>query len=96
MIFGVAKAIAREQAAIHQYHSVVMDLSDVPLIDTTISLAIENAIEYAVDAKREVFIVSKSDETKETLERLGVFELIPTDHITSDRTEALRRAAELC
>lgn len=95
MIFGVSKAIAREHAAISRYESVVIDLSDVPLLDDTVSLAIENAIEDAVESQRKVFVVSPSEQAQQILERLGVFELIPADHLTPNRTEALRRALTL-
>lgn len=95
MIFGVSKAIAREHATIYRYESVVIDLSDVPLLDDTISLAIENAVEDAVESKRQVFLVSPSEQARQILERLGVFQLIPADHLTSDRTEALQRALAL-
>lgn len=95
MIFGVSKAIAREHAAIHQYDSVVIDLSNVPLLDDTISLAIENAIQDAVEANRQVLIVSPSEQARQTLERLGTFELIPADHLILNRTDALRRAVTL-
>jgi SulP family sulfate permease len=95
MIFGVSKAIAREHATIYRYESIVIDLSDVPLLDDTVSLAIENAIEDAVESQRQVFVVSPSEQARQILERLGVFKLIPADHLTSDRTEALQRALAL-
>jgi SulP family sulfate permease len=95
MIFGVSKAIAREHATIYRYESVVIDLSDVPLLDDTVSLAIENAVEDAVESKRQVFLASPSEQARQILERLGVFKLIPADHLTSDRTEALQRALAL-
>jgi SulP family sulfate permease len=95
MIFGVSKAIAREHATLYRYESIVIDLSDVPLLDDTISLAIENAIQDVVESNRQVFIVSPSEQARQMLERLGVFKLIPTGHLTPDRTEALQRALAL-
>ncbi len=92
MIFGVAKAIAREHGTIDQYACIVLDLSDVPLIDTTICLAIENAIKGAVASQRKVFIVKPSKQAHATLERLGLFELIPGTQLCTTRTEALQRA----
>ncbi len=94
MIFGVSKAIAREHRTIQRYQSIVMDLSDVPLIDTTISLAIENTIKGAVDSKRHVFIVKPRTQAKITLQRLGVFELIPGTQLCETRLEALAKATE--
>ena len=94
MIFGVSKAIAREHNTIEQYDCVVVDLSDVPLVDTTISLAIENAIKDAVDAQRRVIIVKPRTQATKTLERIGVFELIPGTQLFSSREEALTKALE--
>lgn len=92
MIFGVSKAIARQHATIGEYDVAVIDLSNVPLIDDTIALAIENAIKDAVEARCEVFIVSSADQMRRQLSRLEIFAMIPQDHMMHDRTEALRRA----
>lgn len=92
MIFGVSKAIAREQATIHKYDSVIFDLSDVPLMDITISLAIENAITGAVESGRPVFIVKPSAHAQKILDRLGVFQLIPGEQLCQTRTESLQKA----
>ena len=92
MIFGMSKAIAREHNTIQQYQSVVLDLSDVPLIDTTITLAIENMIRDAVESQRHVFVVKPRTQVKNTLDRLGIFELIPGAQLCDTRTEALEKA----
>ncbi|KAA1192593.1 SulP family inorganic anion transporter [Pseudohalioglobus sediminis] len=92
MIFGMSKAIAREHNNIQRYQSIVLDLKEVPLIDTTISLAIENTIRDAVGQERRVFIVKPRDQVKTTLERLGVFELIPGAQLAETREEALEKA----
>ena len=92
MIFGVSKAINREHNAIQHCDALVLDLSDVPHVGVTSSLAIENAINEAIDKERQVFIVGATGQIKRRLERMGVFERIPTDHLLMDRTEALRQA----
>jgi sulfate permease, SulP family len=94
MIFGVSKAIARQHAAIGKYDAAVIDLSNVPLIDDTIALAIENAIKDAVESGCEVYIVRPADRLRQQLSRLEIFQLIPPDHLMSDRSAALRRAVE--
>ncbi len=48
MIFGVAKAISREHNLINEYQALVLDLSEVPLLGVTSSLALENAITEAI------------------------------------------------
>ncbi len=95
MIFGVSKAIAREHRTLSRYESIVIDLRDVPLIDTTISLAIENMIKDAVDSKKNVFIVKPLAQANITLERLGVFNLIPGTQLCDTRHEALKKAVPL-
>lgn len=95
MIFGVSKAIARERNAIDHHPIVVLDLSEVPLIDTTISLAIENAVKEAVDSNKYVFIVTPKQQAKLTMERLGVFSLLPHTQLCDTRLLALQRANEI-
>lgn len=92
MIFGVSKAIAREHNTIERYSSVVLDLSDVPLIDTTISLAIENTIKHAVDADRSVYVVKPRSQANAELERLGVFSLLAEENVCDTRESALQKA----
>lgn len=92
MIFGVAKAIAREHNASRECEAIVFDLSDVPHLGVTASLAIENAVEEAIDEGRHVFIVGASGQTRRRLGDLKVFTLIPSHHIQMDRGEALKLA----
>ncbi len=94
MIFGVSKAIAREHRAIENYQSVLLDLTDVPHMDTTVSLAIENVIKHAVGLSKEVYLVKPGAHAFQTLEKLGVFEIIPLDHVKASRREALQQAKD--
>ncbi|MGP1386587.1 MAG: bicarbonate transporter BicA [Thainema sp.] len=95
MIFGVAKAISREQKAMSTCEALILDLDDVPHLGVTSSLAIENAIREAVDQQRQVFLVGATGQTRRRLEKLGMMELIPREHLLMDRTDALRRAVAL-
>ena len=95
MIFGLSKAIAREHNAMKEADALVMDLSDVPLLGVTASLAIENAIRDAHDKGLQVYIVGASEKIQGRLKKLGLFDLVTPDHILSDRTEALRQAVDL-
>jgi SulP family sulfate permease len=94
MIFGLSKAIAREHNAMKDAHVLVMDLSDVPLLGVTASLAIENAIRDAYDKGLQIYVVGASTKIQNRLERLGLFELIKPEHILDNRTEALRQAVD--
>ena len=92
MIFGVAKAISREHNLINDYQALVLDLSEVPILGVTSSLALENAIEEALEKDRQVFLVGVSGQAEERLRKLGVMEIVPSTNLISDRTMALRQA----
>ncbi|MDJ0687131.1 MAG: SulP family inorganic anion transporter [Xenococcaceae cyanobacterium MO_188.B32] len=92
MIFGVAKAISREHNLINDYQALVLDLTEVPILGVTSSLALENAIEEAVENGRQVFLVGLGGQAEKRLRKLGVMEQVPPQNILSDRTTALRQA----
>lgn len=92
MIFGVAKAIAREHNAISDCDAIVFDLSNVPHLGVTASLALENAIQEAVENRRYVFIVGAAGQTKQRLDKLKIFQLIPPQNLYMDRAAALKAA----
>ncbi|NJM72000.1 MAG: SulP family inorganic anion transporter [Scytonema sp. RU_4_4] len=95
MIFGVAKAIAREHNAMKDADVLILDLSDVPLLGVTASLAIENAIKDACDRRLQVFIVGANSKIQRRLERFGISTLIPPQHLLMNRVEALQYAVAL-
>lgn len=95
MIFGVSKAIARQQTAMKDHDVLILDLSDVPLLGVTTSLALENAIQEASEKGRQVFIVGAAGQTKRRLERFGMLRFVPAEHMLMDRKEALRQAVAL-
>jgi SulP family sulfate permease len=94
MIFGMSKAIAREHNAMKDADALVVDLSDVPSMGVTSSLAIENVIRDAHDKGLEVYVVGASRKVSNRLQKLGLFELIHPEHVLEDRTEALRQAVD--
>ncbi|MDJ1176130.1 bicarbonate transporter BicA [Roseofilum capinflatum] len=95
MIFGVAKAISREHTAMEDHDILIVDLTDVPVMGVTSSLAIQNAIEDALDEGRQVMIVGATGKVKRRLEKLGVLAKLPPHHLFVDRTESLRQAIAL-
>ena len=92
MIFGVAKAINREHNAISDCRAVVFDLSKVSHLGVTAALAVENAVEEAIEVGRQVFVVGASGTTRRRLEKLGLFSKRPAERTEIDRREALRTA----
>jgi len=92
MIFGVAKAIGREHNAIGECKAVVFDLTEVSHLGVTAALAVENAVEEAIEKGREVFVVGASGTTQRRLEKLGLYQKLPADRISVGRREALQQA----
>ena len=92
MIFGVAKAISREHNLINDYQALVLDLSEVPILGVTSSLALENAIEEAIEKGRQVYLVGVSGQAEKRLRKLGVMNKVPAQNFIGDRTVALQEA----
>ncbi|MFM7287054.1 MAG: SulP family inorganic anion transporter [Cyanobium sp.] len=92
MIFGVAKAIAREHNAIRDCKAVIFDLSEVSHLGVTAALAVENAVEEAIEKGRQVFVVGAADTTQRRLEKLGLYKKLPAERTSISRHEALQQA----
>lgn len=94
MIFGVAKAISREHNLINDYQALVLDMSEVPILGVTSALALENAINEALEKGRQVFLVGLQGQAEKRLRKLGVIIKIPSKNIIGDRTIALKQAVD--
>lgn len=92
MIFGLAKAIAREHTAMRHADVLILDLSDVPMMGVTASLAVENVVQDAIEQQRQVFIVGANSQIVKRLQRLNLWTLIPPEHRNPTRREALQQA----
>ena len=92
MIFGVAKAIGREHNAIGDVKAVVFDLTEVSHLGVTAALAVENAVEEAIEKGREVFVVGASGTTQRRLEKLGLYKKLTPDRTNLSRRDALQRS----
>jgi SulP family sulfate permease len=95
MIFGVSKAISREHNALGDFDVLVFDLSNVSMLGVTASLAVENAIQEAVEKGRKVLIVGANTKVKDRLDKLGLSNLIPPEQMMTDRITALKEALVL-
>ncbi|WP_414551437.1 SulP family inorganic anion transporter [Anabaena sp. CCY 0017] len=95
MIFGVAKAIEREHRAIANYDVLIVDLSEVPVLGVTSSLAIESAIQEVIDAGRDVIIVGATGKVRNRLEKLDIAGLIPGHYWMEERLNALKEGLDL-
>lgn len=92
MIFSVSKAISRQHTRVSDYEVMILDLTDVPMIDMTVGLALENAIKDAQDVKCEVFLLCPNEQTQQQLERFNVVDLVSGGYTYTHRYEALQAA----
>ncbi|EGX7688836.1 SulP family inorganic anion transporter [Vibrio parahaemolyticus] len=92
MIFSVSKAISRQHISISDYDVMILDLTDVPMLDVTVGLALENAIKDALDARCEVYLLCPNQRTREQLEKFHVIDLVPDNNMYQFRYEALNAA----
>lgn len=93
MIFGVAKALAREHEALGRARALIVDLLDVPLLSTTVALAIENVVRDAREAGVDVYVCTAPGDTRtrlEQIERSGKERL----RFCESRKQALEAAVE--
>ncbi len=92
MIFGVTKAISRQHAEVKDYDVMVLDLSSVSMLDTTVALALENAIVESTESGCTVYLVSEDEDLIDQLASLGLFDVIGEDAVVPRRIDALNLA----
>ncbi|EGA72038.1 hypothetical protein VISI1226_02235 [Vibrio sinaloensis DSM 21326] len=92
MIFSVSKAISRQHTSISDYEVMILDLTDVPMIDVTVGLALENAIKDALDANCQVYLLCPNEQTRQQLEKFHVIDLVADENTYKFRYEALKAA----
>ena len=84
--------MAARFADIAEHEILVLDLTDVPMIDTSGTLALEDVI---VDARRlgmRVYISGVAPKVGKVLEKLGIPELLDDGGIEESRLTALKNA----
>jgi SulP family sulfate permease len=91
--FGAANEMARKLSAYVAFETVILDLSEVPTIDSSASLAVEEVITRARAGQRRVFLVGLKPRVEQVLRKLGVIDLVPEDARFRDRLSALQHAA---
>ena len=92
MIFSVSKAIARQHSSVGDYQAMILDLTDVPMFDVTVGLALENAIKDAQEANCAVFLLCPNQQTRQQLEKFELLDMVPNENTYRYRHEALQGA----
>jgi sulfate permease, SulP family len=93
--FGVARGMARLLGAADQYGALVLDMSNVPMVDSSAGLALQDVIQQAVSLDKPVIVVGMCPRVLETLTQLGVIRLLAPERMPATRVVALKLAAEL-
>ncbi len=86
--FGAAKGITERMMLVRNYKVLILDITDVPRLGVTATLAIEDMMQEAKMNSRLAFVAGASQRVKERLSKFGVSGLV------SDRKEALQSAVD--
>ena len=84
--FGAAKGISERMMLVRQYTILLLDITDVPHLGGTASLAIERMVQEAAQHDRQVLVAGAAGKVKRRLEMFGIPSLVDT------RLAALREA----
>lgn len=95
MSFGAVKAMARRLGAFDHYDVMLLDLTDVPLLDTSAAMGIEDMLKRAQQSGRHLFLVGLTPKATTKLEKLGVFKFLPDSYRFGTRLDALIAASNL-
>ena len=90
---GAAKHLATRLAKLHHHEVLILDRTDVPLVDSSASMALEDAIVQGQKGGDPMYLVGIAGRVRVTLDRIGVLALVPAERQFATRVEALRAAA---
>ena len=86
--FGAAKGITERMMLVRNYKVLILDITEVPRMGVTATLAIEDMVQEARVNSRKAYVAGAKGRVKERLSRFGVEELVST------RKEALEKALD--
>ena len=84
--FGAAKGITERMMLVRNYKILILDITDVPRLGVTATLAIEDMMQEAKNNSRKAYVAGANEQVKERLSKFGVEGIIET------RKEALETA----
>jgi SulP family sulfate permease len=93
--FGAANDLVRKFSTTGRYELLVIDLLDVPRVDGSAALALEEVIQQAKDAGKDVFIVGLTYAVAKLMGQMGCLELVRETERFDDRPTAVRAAVAL-
>ena len=84
--FGAAKGISDRMNLVRNYKILILDITDVPRLGVTATLAIEDMMQEAKNNSRKAFVAGANEKVRERLSKFGV------DGIIQTRKQALETA----
>lgn len=94
MSFGAAKEMTRRIGLSDAFDVILIDLHDVPKVDGSAALALEEIVDQTVSAGKEVLLVGLSAPVARLLGQMGMLERFKETTRFASRREALEFAAE--
>jgi len=94
MSFSSAKGMARRLASFDDYDALILDLTDVPVVDFTTSRALEDIIHDAQDSRRQAYLVGARPQVNTMLTKQGVMQQLAEGHVCKLRLEAFEKAGK--
>ena len=91
--FGAANGMARSMATADAFDALIVDLTDVPFLDSSASLAVEGVIKLVQSRGGRVFVAGVGAKTGRVLDKLGALSMLPPGHRHDSRRDALHAAA---
>jgi len=86
--FGAAKGISERMTLVRQYRVLILDISAVPHLGVSATLAIERIVQEAHAHHRHVLVAGAQGRVRQRLEQFGI------GGLCADRLEALRQAQQ--
>ena len=84
--FGAAKGISDRMNLVRNYKILILDITDVPRLGVTATLAIEDMMQEAKNNSRKAYVAGANEKVRERLSKFGV------DGIIETRKQALENA----
>jgi SulP family sulfate permease len=95
MSFGAANELVRRMSRVSDFEILIIDLLDVPKVDSSAALALEEIMQSAARAEKHVIIVGLNISVARLLARLRVLDLVHETQRVATRYEAVSQAVKL-
>jgi SulP family sulfate permease len=90
--YASVKGMSKKLADSNTHDALMFDLTDVPLIDVSTSITVENMIMDAMACDRDVYIIGMNEPVRNVFERMKILIRLPESNLFENRAEALEYA----